>query len=190
MDSVINSENSTAEGCQPEIGFFEISKDKLLIMSLGTFGLYGLYWMHQNWSRYNQREGASTWPIARAIFSIFFIHSLFSHIEAHYRRQSEPLPYALGRYATLYVLTALLSLIPSPSNPAMEGIVSALIAMISTASISFVLVKAQQIVNLANGDAQGATNHTLTAANFAWLTVGIVLWALTLFGLLMAIKVL
>ncbi|BDY05744.1 hypothetical protein [Ferrimonas sp. YFM] len=190
MDSVVNSENLNEEGSQPEVGFFEISKNKLLIMSIGTFGLYSLYWFYQNWCRYNQRENADTWPIARTIFSIFFMHSLCARIEAYFELKKGHAPYDLNQYATLYVLVCLTSFLPEPQNPSVAILVGLIIAIVGVAGFTFVLVKIQNIINVANGEGSTSINDKLTGINYVWLTLGGLFWLSCLASAVFALSML
>jgi hypothetical protein len=50
--------------------------------------------------------------------------------------------------------------------------------------IYLLMRKAQKVVNLACGDAAGAGNDKLSAANYAWIALGACMWALVIYGLL------
>ncbi len=54
-----------------------ISLNKFIILSIASFGLYEIWWMYKAWRFYQQKEQSNIMPAARAIFTIFFLHSLF-----------------------------------------------------------------------------------------------------------------
>ena len=56
--------------------FFPVSITKLVVMSVCTFGFYEVYWFYRNW-RLARERGAHVRPALRALFAIFFCHSLF-----------------------------------------------------------------------------------------------------------------
>jgi len=60
--------------------FFAVSVTKLLVMNLCTFSAYQVYWFYRNWKRIAEREPHAMWPVARAIFAIFYCYQCFSHI--------------------------------------------------------------------------------------------------------------
>lgn len=64
-----------------EAPFFATSVLKLAILSIVTLGLYEVYWHYQQWKRVKERTHQDIWPIARAIFSVFFLKSLGDEIK-------------------------------------------------------------------------------------------------------------
>jgi hypothetical protein len=61
--------------------YFSVSKPKLVVLSLVTFGLYEIYWFYKNWKLVKIRTGRNIRPFWRAVFSVFFCHSLFKFIQ-------------------------------------------------------------------------------------------------------------
>jgi len=61
--------------------YFPVSKLKLILMSLCTFGLYEIYWFYKNWKLIKTRTGQNLRPFWRAFFSIIFCYPLFKHIQ-------------------------------------------------------------------------------------------------------------
>lgn len=176
MNSVAEAEAVSKEVYQSEIAYFEISRRKLLIMSVGTLGLYGVYWIYQNWARYNLREDGNTWPLARAIFSLFFMHSLCSKLEIYHKEKTGLASYKLNQYATLYVLLFLTILIPEPSSIALQIVLSTFLLIVEVVGYTYILIKIQDVVNIANGEKLAEVNDKLTFANFAWLALGVAIF--------------
>ena len=61
--------------------YFSVSEQKLVVMSLCSFGIYELYWFYKNWELIMERTGQNIFPLVRAIFPIFFCHSLFESVK-------------------------------------------------------------------------------------------------------------
>ena len=61
--------------------FFAVSVAKLAVMSVCTFSLYEVYWFYKNWQRIAERE--LVWPLARAIFAVFYCYPCFARIRDH-----------------------------------------------------------------------------------------------------------
>ena len=61
--------------------FYVVSVKKFTILFFFTIGMYVLYWFYGNWKRYKAYSGKNIWPVPRAIFAIFFTHSLFSEVQ-------------------------------------------------------------------------------------------------------------
>ncbi len=105
-----------------DVSFYVVSPKKFTVMYVGTLGFYGFYWMYKNWSIYRVASGEKIWPIARAIFFIFFLHSLCSKVTQSESLSSQAdLPKVLEWDATKYVLLSILGQI-SHQSPYLGGI--------------------------------------------------------------------
>lgn len=65
----------------PAPSYFPVSKTKLVVMSLCTFGVYEAYWFYQNWRRIKERDGSAIRPFWRAVFSFIYCHACFQDIQ-------------------------------------------------------------------------------------------------------------
>jgi hypothetical protein len=61
--------------------YFAVSKPKLIVMSLCTFGIYEIYWFYKNWKLIKEKKGKNIHPFWRAFFAVLFCHSLFKSIQ-------------------------------------------------------------------------------------------------------------
>ncbi len=61
--------------------FYVVSLRKFNILFFCTFGVYSIFWFYKNWRIIKTKQNREIWPVPRAIFSIFFAHSLFREIE-------------------------------------------------------------------------------------------------------------
>ncbi|MCI0604795.1 DUF4234 domain-containing protein [bacterium] len=61
--------------------FFPVSKAKLIVLSLCTFGIYEIYWFYKHWSLIKERERSDIKPFWRSIFAIFFCNQLFRSVK-------------------------------------------------------------------------------------------------------------
>ena len=57
-----------------------ISLNKFIFLSIISFGTYEIWWIYKAWRFYKQKENLDIMPAARAIFSFFFLNSLFNKI--------------------------------------------------------------------------------------------------------------
>ncbi|NNP76346.1 hypothetical protein A7P54_07925 [Acinetobacter sp. Ac_3412] len=58
-----------------------ISMKRFIILSITSFGLYQIWWMFKAWRFFAIKDNLNIMPAARAIFSIFFLYSLFNKIQ-------------------------------------------------------------------------------------------------------------
>jgi hypothetical protein len=49
-------------------------------MSLVTLGLFNTYWIYKNWKFIKERDNLDIIPFLRAVFGVFYIHSLLNQI--------------------------------------------------------------------------------------------------------------
>ncbi len=58
-----------------------ISVPKFIILSIVSFGIYRTWWQYKAWRFYKQKEKSDISPVARTIFSVFYLNSLFNKIQ-------------------------------------------------------------------------------------------------------------
>jgi hypothetical protein len=170
--------------------FYVVSIKKFTILFFLTVGLYSIYWFYKNWALYKSQTGSSIWPIARAIFAIFFTHRLFSEVQDSLNENEKTFDWNPNLVATIYVILSILSQILDKLS--MKEIGSPITDLLSLVIIAFIylpLLKAQKAINLSQGDIKGQANEKFTAANYIWMTIGVLIWIMTWFGMLIAFNV-
>ena len=58
-----------------------ISTQKFLLFSILSLGLYQIWWMYKEWEFFEHKDKLNISPVLRAIFCVFFLYSLFKHIQ-------------------------------------------------------------------------------------------------------------
>lgn len=64
-----------------EAPFYTATATKFTVLSLCSFGLYGIYWFYRNWSLHRRNTGADVIPGLRAFFAPLFAYSMFNIIQ-------------------------------------------------------------------------------------------------------------
>ncbi len=174
-DMTIQSSDSTE-------AYYVVSLTKMMVLFLATMGAYQVYWHYKNWRRHQQeslRQGGSDgdiWPIPRAIFSIFFIHSLLAKVKQHAIAQQRPTDFNTTLTATLIIVLVLFGVIGLFfSDPKMIVLLSVL-QLVMIVPLMFVYRKAQRFINESCGDPNGETNASFTTANYVWIILGALMW--------------
>lgn len=90
------------------IEFFSITTTRLAVLSIITFGVYEIYWFYRNWRAVKNGEKLNIQPFWRAVFSIFFCHSLFKKILQSAKKYGFTNRYSPGLLAILYIILILL----------------------------------------------------------------------------------
>ncbi|WP_426209512.1 hypothetical protein [Massilia sp. TWP1-3-3] len=179
-------------GSDGDNAFYVVSTRKLALLFFLTLGLYQIYWFYKNWSSYKDRcryassQDQNIWPIPRALFSVFFVHSLFRKVEEYAIEKMRPLNWNISSDATL--LVALLILSNVMGRLAGKNIGSPYtdyISLLLLVPLYFSFHRAQQFINISCGDPQGISNSKLTGANWAWMFTGAVFCLLAAVGLFM-----
>lgn len=56
---------------------------KFAVLSIVTYGLYISYWIYRNFYLIEKQDKKGTWPIARGIFSLFWLYPLYRQLQSH-----------------------------------------------------------------------------------------------------------
>ena len=169
--------------------FYVVSNSKFLILMIATAGLYEFYWFYKHWSQYSRRHHAGMWPIMRAIFPIFFTHSLFNYLDSRVEKQPPSFWWNSALFASVYVILAILSKV---ADKVAERVPTEHLTFLDIAGwvalpvCVAILYQAQRVANIACGDSAGKSNNRLTGLNYLWIAIGIGLWALVIFGIFYA----
>lgn len=168
--------------------FYVVSPRKFVLLYLLTVGMYTVYWFYQNWTLLKRQHDLKIWPVPRAIFAIFFTHSLFAEIDRAAASRSVRYAWNAAGTATTYVVLSIVnSLISQLANRDIGSPVTDLASLLMVPAVMFPLLAAQKAANFAAGDPDGDSNDALTAANIVWMVVGVLLWLLVLLGLYVTI---
>lgn len=128
--------------------FFRVSPSTLALLYLVTFGIYGLYWFYKHWAVQKRAWGLNVSPLARGIFSIFFVHRLFKRIDQTARATGASPRWKPDTQATMYVLMVIIARVILRLDSGSTGL---LVGIVLSAAAVIPLVEAQRVANLANG---------------------------------------
>lgn len=149
---------------------------KVLILSLVSFGLYGIWWIYKSWRFFKEKDGLDIMPAARAIFSIFFLYSLFENIQHYAKSNGYQKSYSSGGLFAGQIIFSLASRLPEPYW--LISIVSSFFLLAPANALNFAIANSEQykatIVSGFNG------------RQIAVLVIGGILWMLVLAGLFLA----
>lgn len=167
-----------------EMEFYVVSQTKLLVLFVSTFGLYTIYWFYKHWDTYKKSTNENVSPVMRGIFSIFFVHALFSLFEQKYENKTGGAPKSIRHLATLYLVLSVSpqivsSLAESGYGPSIGSYASILFMPVT----GWILYKAQSLANYAGEDVLGASNSKLTGVHYFGLLLSAALWAIVIFGI-------
>ncbi len=87
---------------------------KFVLLYFLSFGLYGVWWMYTSWRLFKEKESLDIMPAARAIFSIFFLYSLFEKIQNFAKSNGWLKSYSSGALFAGFVIVSILSRLPDP----------------------------------------------------------------------------
>ncbi|MCO7521906.1 MULTISPECIES: hypothetical protein [unclassified Pseudomonas] len=164
--------------------FYVVSRGKFLTLFILTFSLYQLYWAYKNWKQFKLSSGEDLWPVARAIFAIFFTHALYREADARLKRDGRSIQWPHRRLATLFVVMLIISNIidslvrKNIGYPVLDAVSLAMLPV-----MGWITWLGQQGLNAAAGDPQGHSNARFTALNYVFIVLGAALLALACFGL-------
>lgn len=164
--------------------YYVVAPGKFLALTILTLGLYLVYWFYRQWRTIRARDERKIWPVPRGLFYIFFTHSLYADINRKLGDNAISHPWSPGTSATLVVIGTLLSNILGRLGGENIGSPFTDVASLATVPVlAYLALPAQKAANAASGDASGSSNANLTGANWVWMILGGLIWALSLFGL-------
>jgi hypothetical protein len=164
--------------------FYIVSKRKFLLLFFLTCGIYQLYWFYQHWAVQKAKYDLPIWPVARALFPIFFAHSLCERIHEKARARSNQFFWMPRDTATNYVIIAILGQIFGSLWSGGIGLpITLALAYIAFYFRGKTLLSIQQSANFADGDDEGSSNSALDGANAFWIAFGVLYWIIVLFSI-------
>lgn len=164
--------------------YYVVGLRKFTLLFFFTLGLYTIYWFYENWARQKRRHKESIWPVPRAIFNIFFTHSLFRRVKGDIDKQALAHDWNAEGSATAYVLLSILSnVLERMSARDVGSPYTDLMSLLMLPAVYFPLRAAQKAINAAAQDSEGAGNAALTPANYAWILIGAIWWVVVAFGM-------
>lgn len=150
---------------------------KFIFLNVITFTLYQVWWTYKAWDYFKKKENLDIIPAARAIFSIFFLNSLFGNIlraaiDKGYSKNYIPVVLFLG-----YIVTAILANLPMPFG------------LITVFSFVFFIPPFQAL----NYEKENSPNNVVkqdrwSARQVVLVVLGGIFWAFILVGLSMGAK--
>jgi hypothetical protein len=161
--------------------FLYISESRFIVMSILTLGIFEIYWNYKNWSYIKKRDNLDIQPVWRAIFGIFYIHSLLSFIEQdNEMNQIEKSAFSASSLATGWVIMILIGNILGKFD---DISINTLGILISVSSI-ICLLPVQKHINRVNNLINPEIPHTgWSFGQVLCLVIGIPLFVLVLIGI-------
>ena len=163
---------------------YVVSLKKFWLLGVLTLGFYGVYWYYRNWSLIREKDNDNVIPLLRAIFSVFFVHSLFRRIDARLTAAGKDFYWPFEGLATLVVISMVLNgILTRITDEGQAGAVLNLISIGLTVVIIYMKTYAQRAINVAADDEHGNSNADFTALNYVWMVLGAIIWMLVLLGI-------
>jgi hypothetical protein len=169
-----------------DLKFYTVAPLKFILLFVGTFGFYKYYWFYKNWSRYKANSNDDIWPVMRAIFPIFFVHTLFGRVDEAIKEQPHEhfwSPNAL--VASFVIFQLIINLTGRVPSGEYENIALGIQLILMVPVMGFILYLAQRAINVACGDPEGASNSKFSAVNWLWIVCGGIFLLMVIAGLLM-----
>lgn len=161
--------------------FLYISESRFVLMSIFTLGIFETYWIYKNWQYIKEKDNLDIMPFWRAMFGIFFLHSLLSSIEEdHELNLIEKATFSGANLATVWVIMMVIGNILGKFDDISINIFGILIALPSFLCLLPVQKYINQVNNTFNPD---STYAEWSFGQVLCLLVGIPLFALVLVGI-------
>ena len=157
-------------------------------MSIATAGIYYVYWGFRHYQTLRMKSGESLWPIARAIFMIFFYHDLYRRFAAQAASRDKNFTFNHSQYATASVIVVLVnSVCGQLSSRGFGEPITNFLPLLLIFAQAYLMAAAQSVANFATDDEHGSSNANFTALNVLWMLIGALIWGLVIFGIYAAV---
>ena len=87
---------------------------KFILLTVVTFGIYEIYWFYKNWNFFKEKDKLDISPFWRAVFSFFFIYSLFGRVLKLTKKEGYKESFSAGWLAVFWLIISLLGILPDP----------------------------------------------------------------------------
>ena len=157
-----------------ELKEFElVSVQKFILLTVLSLGLYQIWWAYKTWKFFKDKDSLDIIPVARAIFLIIFLYSLFERIQEFSKSKGYSKSFSSIGYFLLFIGLSLSSRLPDPY-------------WIVSFSSMFCFVPA--IKSLNNGIRESENYNGLERRKFNFrqiiiVVIGTVLWLLIVIGI-------
>ncbi|HEX4381685.1 MAG TPA: hypothetical protein VH083_02005 [Myxococcales bacterium] len=154
-----------------EVIWFSVSAPKFVLLSICSFGIYGIYWTYKQWKMVRDRQNEAVSPLARAFFSVFFIYPLLKRIRSNAEAGGVYAKYSPGLFTFLYIAGKMTFRMPG------------LISLISVAADLALLPAVLAIEELRQIKApESIRNSRFSGWNIATLVIGGIFLAFSIAG--------
>ena len=138
-------------------------------MSVCTFNMYNLYWFYKNWGAINARATKKVSPTLRATFQLIYCYACFKRMDLEALNYDIDTHLESGALAIAYILLNMAWWLPDPIG---------LIGFLSFLP----LLRVNRLALAVNDKAspECPLNDKFSTANWAWMTFGIILLALSI----------
>ena len=168
--------------------FYVVSLRKFWIMSIATAGIYFVYWGFRHYQTIRLKSNESLWPIARAIFMIFFYHDIFRRFATKAAARDKNFTFNHTQYATASVVVVVVNSVCGQLSSRGIGVpLTNFLPLFLIFAQAYLMAAAQSVANFASADEQGSSNSNFTALNVLWMAIGALIWGLVIFGIYAAV---
>ncbi len=154
--------------------FFQVSKTKLVVLSVVTFGIYEVYWFYKNWKFLKETQDLKILPFLRALFSYIFFYSLFKRIQEYAKENNVRTEYSPGWLTAGYILLSMTYKSPEPF-------------WCLTILTVLTLLPARSVIDDLNAKLNPTEkiNSRFSGWNVVTIIFGVILWGFVIFGMTM-----
>lgn len=190
---------------RPDTPYYVVSKNKFFILFIATFGFYGFYWFYRQWSHWRETTDEEVSPKLRALFYVFYTHSLFYKIGVDAEKTvndkastkkvtskeidfikddpKEVFAYIKDNMNIKLLWAASAYVVINVADffvdfPHMIGVAHLITSLLYYAGLAFLIWQAQNKANVASLDDLGQKNSRFTFANYVWVGLGLSIWSL------------
>ncbi len=149
--------------------------NRFILFFVLSLGIYGAWWMYKQWVFFRDDERLDIWPAARAIFGIFFIHTLFEKIQGMAQARGYTDTYNSGLLFIGFIAFSLMGRLPDPFS--FLSFIGFLIYLQPNSAFNYAIENSE--------DYRAVYSSNLSTRQIVLVVVGILLWVLVIAGVVL-----
>ncbi|NIE95889.1 hypothetical protein F3J02_05250 [Acinetobacter sp. Tr-809] len=148
---------------------------RFIVLCITSFGLYQIWWMFKAWRFFAIKDNLNIMPAARAIFSIFFLYSLFNKIQNYAQENGYTRSFSSARMFFGYLIVAFAYHLPDPYW--LIALLNFIFLIPAFVAFNYAKTHAEQV--------HGIIQEKPSTAHLVIIILGSLWWFLVLLGLFM-----
>ena len=156
-----------------------LSAQKFIILSIVSFSLYSSWWMYKSWRFLKVKDNLDILPVARTIFAIFFLNSLFNKIQDFSKSKGYLKSFSSSNYFVGFFVFQFIANLDLPDPFWMVSLLGVFFLIPAVESLNYGIKN--------SGDYTVIENGKFNNRQIVLTVIGSILWIIIIIGLFITV---